>query len=79
MQVYYENGEKYISYTSAELEAMQERGETQSNWTRTMTEEELQAAIAADPDGFTPTDEEFARAYHPNRGEKPPTHGNVPM
>lgn len=41
-----------VSYTVAELEAMRARGESRSDWARVdaMTEEELEAAIASDPD-----------------------------
>lgn len=74
MGVYYENGEKCVSYTLEELTAMQARGETESNWkaAAAMTEEEIQAAIARNPDDFEASDEELARVYRPNLGEKPP-------
>jgi uncharacterized protein (DUF4415 family) len=41
-----------VSYTVAELEAMRARGESRTDWARVdaMTEEELEAAIASDPD-----------------------------
>jgi uncharacterized protein (DUF4415 family) len=41
-----------VSYTAEELRAMIERGEDQTDWVRldAMTEEELEAAIASDPD-----------------------------
>lgn len=39
-------------YTADELRAMSERGESRTDWARidAMTEEELEAAIASDPD-----------------------------
>jgi uncharacterized protein (DUF4415 family) len=41
-----------VSYTAEELRAMIERGEDRTDWARVdaMTEEELEAAIASDPD-----------------------------
>ena len=41
-----------VSYTAEELRAMIERGQDQTSWARldAMTEEELEAAIASDPD-----------------------------
>jgi hypothetical protein len=41
-----------VSYTVAELEAMRARGESRTDWARVdaMTEEELEAAIASDPE-----------------------------
>ncbi len=41
-----------VSYTAEELRAMIERGEDQTDWARldAMTEQELEAAIASDPD-----------------------------
>jgi uncharacterized protein (DUF4415 family) len=44
--------ENIVRYTLEELKAMQSAGDTLSNWERAaaMTEEELEAAIASDPD-----------------------------
>ena len=41
-----------VRYSAAELKAMVERGESQTDWERVkaMTEAELEAAIASDPD-----------------------------
>jgi uncharacterized protein (DUF4415 family) len=41
-----------VSYSAEELKAMVERGEDETDWARVdaMTEEELEAAIASDPD-----------------------------
>ena len=41
-----------VTYTAEELARMRERGESRTDWARVdaMTEEELEAAIAADPD-----------------------------
>ena len=41
-----------VSYTGAEIRAMVARGESKTDWARidAMTEEELEAAIASDPD-----------------------------
>lgn len=74
MEAYYEDGKKFVSYTSEELQAMRERGEDKTDWARvgTISEEKLQALIAADPDDNDLTDEEAATAHRPNLGEKPP-------
>lgn len=48
-----------VRYSAEELQAMIERGETLTDWERlrTMTEAELEAAIADDPDwNWMPTD-----------------------
>ena len=44
--------EHIVSYTTEELRAMQARGESKSDWARAaaMTDAELEASIAADPD-----------------------------
>jgi len=44
--------ENIVRYTADELRAMRERGEDETDWARVdaMTEEELEAAIASDPD-----------------------------
>jgi uncharacterized protein (DUF4415 family) len=44
--------ERIVKYTDKELRAMQERGESKSNWAQaaTMTDAEIEAAIASDPD-----------------------------
>jgi uncharacterized protein (DUF4415 family) len=44
--------ENIVRYTLEELKAMQAAGDTLSNWERAaaMTEEEIEAAIASDPD-----------------------------
>ena len=43
---------RIVSYTDKELREMQERGEDQSDWAKAfaMTDEEIEAAIASDPD-----------------------------
>ena len=50
-----------VSYSSEEIAEMRARGEDQTDWARVeaMTEEELEAAIADDPDwqGFPPPEE----------------------
>jgi uncharacterized protein (DUF4415 family) len=42
----------FVSYTAEELEQMRARGESKTDWARVdaMTEAELEAAIASDPD-----------------------------
>ena len=42
----------FVSYSAEELAAMEARGEDKTDWARVeaMTEEELEAAIASDPD-----------------------------
>jgi uncharacterized protein (DUF4415 family) len=42
----------FVSYTAEELEEMRRRGEDRTDWAKVdaMTEEELEASIAADPD-----------------------------
>lgn len=54
METYMEDGKKFVSYTSKELRAKRERGESKTDWARVdaTTDEELEAAIAADPDDF---------------------------
>ena len=44
--------EHIVKYTDKELRAMQERGESKSNWAQAaaMTDAEIEAAIASDPD-----------------------------
>ncbi len=44
--------ERIVKYTDKELRAMQERGESKSNWAQAaaMTDAEIEAAIASDPD-----------------------------
>ena len=41
-----------VRYTTEQLEAMRQRGESRTDWAKVdaMTEEELEASIAADPD-----------------------------
>ena len=41
-----------VEYTAKQLKEMRERGETRSNWAKaaTLTNEEIEAQIAADPD-----------------------------
>jgi uncharacterized protein (DUF4415 family) len=47
-----ENEENIKQYTAEQVKAMRERGEDRSDWAKvnSMTEEELEAAIASDPD-----------------------------
>jgi uncharacterized protein (DUF4415 family) len=44
--------ERIVRYTAEEIDEMLARGESQTDWARVeaMTEEELEAAIASDPD-----------------------------
>lgn len=46
------NEENIKRYTLEEIRAMRERGEDQTDWAKvdTMTEEDIEAAIASDPD-----------------------------
>ena len=48
--------ERIVRYTAEELAAMRARGESRSDWAKVdaMTEEELEASIAADPDSDVP-------------------------
>jgi uncharacterized protein (DUF4415 family) len=43
---------RIVRYSDSELKAMEDRGESQTDWARAgaVTEEELEASIAADPD-----------------------------
>ena len=61
METWFENGNKIVSYTEDELIVMRARGEDQTDWKafKAMTDEEIEAAIAADPDATHPTDEEL--------------------
>ncbi len=63
METWFENGNKMVSYTSEELRAKQARGETLTDWSKVKakTDEEVEAAIANDPDATHPTDEELER------------------
>lgn len=58
-----------VSYTSEELAEMRTRGESKSDWARAdaMTEEEIEAAIASDPDeaGIVWNDEWYAGSPPP--------------
>ena len=47
-----ESGKRIVSYSSAELKAMIERGESETDWeaVKAMTDAEVEAAIASDPD-----------------------------
>jgi uncharacterized protein (DUF4415 family) len=62
-----------VSYTLEELREMRARGESQTDWARldAMTEEELEAAIASDPDwaDIPPDWVKHARPHYP-RGLK---------
>ena len=64
METWIEDGKKMVSYTSEELQEMIDRGETETEWDKigTMSDAELEAIIAADPDDFLPSDEELANA-----------------
>ncbi|WP_250126690.1 hypothetical protein [Chroococcidiopsis sp. CCMEE 29] len=55
--------ENIVSYTSKELAAMEAQGESRTDWQRVkaMTDAEIEAAIAADPDAEEITDEEWQR------------------
>ena len=46
------NGEDIRRYTLEEIRAMRERGEDRTDWAKVdaMTEEDIEAAIASDPD-----------------------------
>ena len=72
MQTWIEDGKKIVSYTREELQAMCARGDDRTDWkaVKAMTEEEIQTAIAADPDDFEATEEDFATAFRTGRGGK---------
>lgn len=55
--------ENIVSYTSEELAAMEVRGESRTDWQRVkaMTDAEIDAAIASDPDAEEITDEDWER------------------
>jgi uncharacterized protein (DUF4415 family) len=48
--------ERIVRYTAEELSEMRARGESRTDWAKVdaMTEEELEAAIASDPDSDVP-------------------------
>ena len=56
--------EKTVSYTSEELAAMRSRGESGTDWQRvkTLTEADIEAAMAADPDSEEITEEDWQHA-----------------
>ncbi len=56
--------EKIVSYTSEELAAMRSRGESGTDWQRvkTLTEADIEAAMAADPDSEEITEEDWQHA-----------------
>ena len=47
-----ERKEHTVKHTAEELEAMRQRGESRSNWSKAaaMTSEEIEASVASDPD-----------------------------
>lgn len=55
---------KIVRYSLDELIAMQRAGNTETDWQRVknMTDEEIDAAIASDPDAEEITDEEWENA-----------------
>lgn len=63
--------ERIVRYTAAELRAMRDRGEDQTDWARVKatTQEELEAAIASDPDDHAgPIDWSTAMVNVPKKG-----------
>lgn len=52
------NEERMVRYTADQLAVKRKRGETQTDWERrnTITEEKLEAAIAAGPDRDIPSE-----------------------
>lgn len=53
--------ENIVSYTSEELAAMEARGESRTDWQRVkaMTDADIDAAIASDPDAEEITEEDW--------------------
>ena len=56
--------EKIVSYTSEELAAMRTQGKSLTDWQRVKnaTDEDIEAAMAADPDSEEITDEDWHQA-----------------
>ena len=56
--------EKIVSYTSEELATMRSRGESGTDWQRvkTLTDADIEAAMAADPDSEEITEEDWQNA-----------------
>ena len=56
--------ENIVSYTSKELALMQKQGKSQTDWQRVITtkDEDIEAAIKADPDGEEISDEDWESA-----------------
>ena len=52
--------ENIVSYTSEELAVMRKQGESKTNWQRVKasTDEDIEAAMAADPDNEAITDKD---------------------
>ena len=68
MQTRIEDGKRIVSFTAEELQAKHDRGATKTDWAAVdaMTEEEIQAAIASDPDDIELTEQEFKTAIRLN-------------
>ena len=64
--------ENIVSYTSEELAAMEARGESRTDWQRvkTMTDTEIDAAIASDPDAEEIMDEDWQHVVHEEMRQK---------
>lgn len=62
-----ESEKRIVSYSSAELKAMVERGESETDWeaVKAMTDAEVEAAIASDPDEAGMTIDWSKAVFHP--------------
>ncbi|GJD44042.1 hypothetical protein AFCDBAGC_1904 [Methylobacterium cerastii] len=70
-----ESGKRIVSYPSAELKAMVERGESETDWeaVKAMTDAEVEAAIASDPDEAGREIDWSKAVFHPESRKKPMT------
>ncbi|TXM75358.1 BrnA antitoxin family protein [Methylobacterium sp. WL12] len=68
-----ESGKRIVSYSSAELKAMVERGESETDWEAVKAMTDVEAAIASDPDEAGLEIDWSKAVFHPESRKKPMT------
>ncbi|MDP4022511.1 BrnA antitoxin family protein [Methylobacterium sp. NEAU 140] len=70
-----ESEKRIVSYSAAELKAMIERGESETDWdaVRAMTDAEVEAAVASDPDEAGMEIDWSKAVFHPETRKTPMT------